>query len=198
MPLILLSQAGDRQALGQLLQSIQEALYGYLVRLVNDDHVAEDVLQDVFVLIWRKLRWLRDPELFRPWVFRIASREAFRRLKKERFWSRLVSDVPIEMMVHDDPPERVSPEWLDQLPKHLAAVSPASRAVLLLHYVQGLTLEEVASVLTLSLGTVKSRLAYGLAALRQRLGKEKCVHEGNKGACHDRTHEARSSADRCS
>jgi len=179
IPLILLAQAGDRQALAQLLQSIQEALYGYLVRLVNDDHMAQDVLQEVFVLIWRKLRWLRDPELFRPWVFRIASREAFRRLRKERFWSRRVGGPAIERIAQEEPPEPVPPEWLEQLPKHLAAVSPASRAVLMLHYLQGLTLEEVAGVLTLSPGTVKSRLAYGLAALRQRLGKKGGTDEGN-------------------
>src|SRR5262249_29542017 len=149
---ILLAQAGDRQALAQLLQSIQEALHRYLVRLVNDEHLADDVLQEVFVLIWQKLRWLRDPELFHPWVYRIASREAFRRLKKERFWSRRVSDPPLETIAQDEPPQRVPQEWLDHLPGHLAAVSPASRAVLLLHYLQGLTLEEVTDVLALSPG----------------------------------------------
>src|SRR5262249_53694473 len=179
---ILLAQAGDRQALAQLLQSIQEALHRYLVRLVNDEHLADDVLQEVFVLIWRKLRWLRDPELFRPWVYRIASREAFRRLKKERFWSRRLRDPLLETMVQEEPPERVPQEWLDQLPSHLAALSPASRAVLLLHYLQGLTLGEVANVLALSPGTVKSRLAYGLATLRHRLGKKEIPHDENTGA----------------
>jgi RNA polymerase sigma-70 factor (ECF subfamily) len=178
----LLAQAGDRQALAQLLQSIQEALHGYLVRLVNDEHLADDILQEVFVLIWRKLHWLRDPELFRPWVYRIASREALHRLKTERSWSRLVSDPRLETMAQEEPPERAPQEWLDQLPSHLAAVSPASRAVLLLHYLQEMTLEEVADVLALSPGTVKSRLAYGLAALRQRLGKREVPHEGNTRA----------------
>jgi RNA polymerase sigma-70 factor (ECF subfamily) len=178
----LLAQAGDRPALAQLLQGIQEALHAYLVRLVNDEHLAEDVLQEVFVLIWLKLRWLRNPELFRPWVYRITSREAFRRLKKERPWWRLLSDPPFEAMAQEGPPERVPREWLEQLTGHLAALSPASRAVLLLHYLQGLTLDEVADVLALSPGTVKSRLAYGLAALRQRLGERGGPHEGNTRA----------------
>src|SRR5262249_32485085 len=118
----------------------------------------------------------------RPWVYRIASRQAFRRLKKERFWSRLVSDPPLEAIAQDEPPQRVPQEWLDHLPGHLAAVSPASRAVFLLHYLQALTLEEVADVLALSPGTVKSRLAYGMATLRQRLGKREVPHEGNTTA----------------
>jgi RNA polymerase sigma-70 factor, ECF subfamily len=169
---VLLAQAGDRAALEQVLRGIQEALYGYLARLVDDPHLAEDLLQEVFVLIWRKLRWLRDPELFRPWVFRIASREAFRRLKKERVWSRLLAEPGLEAQAEEEPAETVPREWLEQLPGLLAATSPASRAVLLLHYAEGLTLDEVAAVLALPPGTVKSRLAYGLAALRQQLRKQ--------------------------
>ncbi len=168
IPMILLAQAGDRRALEELLGGIQEALYGYLKRLVGDEALAEDLLQEVFVLVWRKLRWLRDPELFRPWVYRIASREAFRRLKKERAWPRQAGEELPEVPAPEEPPEALRREWLEDLPDHLAAVSPASRAVLLLHYLQGLTLDEVAGVLALPLGTVKSRLAYGLATLRQR------------------------------
>lgn len=167
--LILLAQAGDRQALDQLFAGIQAPLYDYLVGLLRDAHLAEDVLQEVFVLTWRKLTWLRDPALFRPWVYRIASREAFRRLKKERFWSRLLGDSEL-LSVADgsavDPSVRGCPE---RLTEYLDAVSPASRAVLILHYQQGLTHEEVADVLEIAPGTVKSRLAYGLAVLRQKL-----------------------------
>jgi DNA-directed RNA polymerase specialized sigma24 family protein len=77
----------------------------------------------------------------------------------------------LETVAEEAPTKAVPPKWLEQLPSQLAMVSPAARAVLILHYVHGLTLGEVAIVLELSLGTVKSRLAYGLAALRQRLGK---------------------------
>jgi RNA polymerase sigma factor (sigma-70 family) len=90
--LVLLAQSGDRGALNQLLGDLQDGLYGYLVRLVGDKHLAEDILQDVFVLIWRKLRWLRDPEVFRPWAYRIASREAFRRLRKHRVQARALGE----------------------------------------------------------------------------------------------------------
>ena len=121
-PLILLAQAGDRRALEQLLKGIQEALYGYIAGLVRDQHLAEDILQEVFVLLWRKLRWLRDPELFRPWVYRIASREAFRRLKKERAWSRLLGNPGLEALPQETPPTNVPPDLLDQLPAYLATV----------------------------------------------------------------------------
>jgi RNA polymerase sigma-70 factor (ECF subfamily) len=170
--LVLLAQAGDRAALGELFLYVQAPLHAYLARVLCDDHLAEDVLQDVFVIVWRKLWWLREPELFRPWVYRIASREAFRRLRKERFWVRLRGEPRLAALPAAEPPETIPREWLEALPDRLAALTPASRAVLLLHYLEGLTLDEVAAVLALPAGTVKSRLAYGLAALRRQFTQD--------------------------
>jgi len=66
-----------------MLRSVQPRLHGYLCGLVGAFH-ADDVLQEVLILICRKLTWLHTPELFRPWVYRIASSAAFRHLNKER------------------------------------------------------------------------------------------------------------------
>jgi RNA polymerase sigma-70 factor (ECF subfamily) len=170
--LVLLAQSGDRDALNQLLSDLQDGMYGYLVRLVGDKHLAEDVLQEVFVLIWRKLFWLRDPEVFRPWAYRIASREAFRRLRKHRVQVRMLRDeAPLaELPAREAPP--AAQEWAEALPGLLALLSPASRAVLILHYLQSMTLNEVADILEVSPGTVKSRLAYGLATLREKMAPD--------------------------
>src|SRR6516165_2086189 len=81
---LLQAQSGDRDALNKLLQRIQMQLYGYLVSLVDDKHLAEDLLQDVFVILIQKLRWLREPNAFPAWVYRIASRQAFRALRSKR------------------------------------------------------------------------------------------------------------------
>ncbi|MDA1266861.1 MAG: RNA polymerase sigma factor [Planctomycetota bacterium] len=164
--LVLQAQAGDRSAQDELLQRLQAPLYGYLKGLCGDAHMAEDLLQDVFVITLRKLRWLRRVELVRPWVYRIASREAFRALKRRR------PVQPIEA-AHDQPAQEqdaaaLEPEERDRLLARVAELSPASRAVVLLHYLQGLSLEDVARVLGIAVGTVKSRLAYGLATLRQQ------------------------------
>jgi RNA polymerase sigma-70 factor (ECF subfamily) len=167
--LVLLAQSGDRGALNQLLCDLQDGLYGYLVRLVDDKHLAEDILQEVFVLIWRKLGWLRDPEVFRPWAYRIASREAFRRLRKHRAHARMLgNEAQLDgIPAPEAPPLRQA--WAEVLPGLLALLSPASRAVLILHYLQGMTLYEVADILEVPPGTVKSRLAYGLATLRDKI-----------------------------
>jgi RNA polymerase sigma-70 factor, ECF subfamily len=119
----------------------------------------------VLFTIYRKLWWLSSPDLFRPWVFRIASRTAFRYLKRERRWpGHLRSDDALDDMPGgDQTPPSIDVERL----LHDERVSPASRAVLALHFKEGMTLREVAAVLDLPLGTIKSRLAYGLAALRR-------------------------------
>jgi RNA polymerase sigma-70 factor, ECF subfamily len=167
---VLRAQSGDREALDELLQAMQEPLYRYIYRLVGERALSEDILQEVFIRIYRKLRWLREPELFRPWAYRIASREAFKSLKRERQWTDQVRDeTTLEMMETQSPEENFAPELIAQLPQLIAQVSPASRAVLILHYLHEMPLAEVATVLGIALGTVKSRLAYGLSILRREL-----------------------------
>lgn len=162
------AQCGDREALELLLASVQAPLRSYLRSLVGPND-AEDVLQEVLLLVYRKLRWLEAPDVFRPWAFRIASRAAFRYLKKAQRWRGHVGEDGLleELPAHETPP---APELLQRLVT-TNGISPASRAVLVLHFQEELSLPEVATVLAIPLGTVKSRLAYGLAALRKQLGE---------------------------
>jgi RNA polymerase sigma-70 factor (ECF subfamily) len=81
--LVLQARIGDRESLEQLLSGIQPRLLGYISGLVGRT-AADDVLQDTFIQICRNLKWLRDPELFMPWAYRIASRACFKSLKHDR------------------------------------------------------------------------------------------------------------------
>ncbi|MFN7922575.1 MAG: sigma-70 family RNA polymerase sigma factor [Bryobacteraceae bacterium] len=162
--LVALAQNGDPAALEALLRKFYRPLRAYVAPMVGAAH-ADDVLQEVAVAIFQNLRYLRHPAAFRAWVFQIASRQVFRHLKREARWRRAEAD----------------PETLDRLPSNapsadsfdpglLAAVdqvSAASRAVLLLHYAEGLSIEECALVLDIPIGTAKSRLAYGISVLRK-------------------------------
>ena len=178
---VLRAQSGDREALDQLLKAIQEALYRYISRLVGDRTLAEDILQEVFMRIYRKLAWLQEPELFRPWAYRIASREAFKHLKREKRWGEQVRDESIlEAVPFQTPDEPYAPELIEHLPQLIARVSPASRAVLLLHYLHEMPLAEVAEVLGIAPGTVKSRLSYGLAVLRREIREQRRPNAGEK------------------
>ena len=168
--LVLRAQSGDREALDALLASAQEPLYRYLLSLVRGRHLAEDALQETFVRVYRKLAYLREPELFRQWAYRIATREAFRQLKRERPWAEQVRDEETLGALAAPPPREEFAHGLsERLRETVAALSPASRAVVVLYYLHEMSLEETAAVLGVPLGTVKSRLAYGLGALRRQL-----------------------------
>ena len=170
---VLRAQCNDREALETLLRSVQPVLYRYLSSLVGPSD-AEDVLQDVFIIICRKLAWLRIPEVFRPWAYRIASRAAFRHLNKERRRPEQVQNESVSLEQLPVPDGRPSAESLEGL-LNLDCIPPATRAVLVLHFQQELTLAEVAAILAIPLGTVKSRLANGLAALRGQISKKRSL-----------------------
>jgi RNA polymerase sigma-70 factor (ECF subfamily) len=166
---VLRAQCDDREALEWLLRSVQLPLRRYVSGLVGADD-ADDILQDVLLLISRKLYWLEQPELFRAWAFRIASRAAFRHLKKRRRWS----DAKVDESALDQiaAPDVVAPDDTLLTLLDSTVLSAASRAVLVLHFREEMPLADVAAVLEIPLGTVKSRLAFGLKRLRTRLGQE--------------------------
>jgi RNA polymerase sigma-70 factor (ECF subfamily) len=157
--------AGDRHVLEGILAALQRPLYRYISRVMLRREIAEDVLQEVLFRICKKIGWLHDPELLRPWAFRIASRECFRHLRSERRRNEEMLDLETLETVGRD---GVTPGWEPRLLDWIEALSPASRAIITLHYLEEMSLDEVAAVLEISPGTVKSRLAYGLARLRRR------------------------------
>ena len=167
--LVLLAQAGDRAALEQLLRDIHPPLRRYISGLVGPDF-ADDVLQETSLQIFRKLKFLREPAVFRPWTFRIASRIAFSQLKRARRWEPLDAAPPEELAALNVNIPALPDEAFLTL---LDLVSPSSRAVLLLRYQQDLSLEETAAVLEIPIGTAKSRLHYGVSTLRKLLTTER-------------------------
>ncbi len=173
MQWVLRAQCRDREALETLLRSVQPSLRRYLLGLVGATD-ADDLQQDVLITVVRRLGSLEDPGLFRPWLFRIASREAFRHLRKRRRWQE---------QHHADPqldrlPSPESPPMADVL-RVLSTdiVSPASRAVLILHFQEEMSLPDVAAILEIPVGTAKSRLAYGLRLIRNHLAASGDSHD---------------------
>jgi RNA polymerase sigma-70 factor (ECF subfamily) len=173
---VLRAQSGDRQALERLLGGLLPALRRYLASIVGPAD-ADDVAQEVMLQVYRKLGGLEVPEAFRAWWLRIASRAAFRHLRRTRRWREsLRDDDALASLPAREPPP--APDLLARLGT-IDGVSAASRAVLALHFQEQLSLPAVAAVLAIPLGTVKSRLASGLASLRARLGlSEGSNHEG--------------------
>jgi len=169
---VLRAQCHDREALESLLRGVMPVLRRYLQGLVGTFE-ADDVLQDVLVLACRNLSCLQMPELFRPWIYRTASRAAFRRLKQQT--SRLEHALDEPVLEQLPAPDTHPPvEFFDGL-MGTSSIPAASRAVLALHFREELSLAEVAAILEIPLGTVKSRLAYGLTALRKQLNQTRSI-----------------------
>jgi len=164
--LVTLVQRGDVTAFECLLRRLHAPLRRYVAKMVGDS-TADDVLQEVALRIFREIGNLREPKAFRAWVFRIATRVSFVYLKREKRWRE--SEENFDSIRSQCPnQDELNPEFMGLVDR----VSPASRAVLLLHYQQHLSLEETAAILDIPFGTAKSRLSYGISTLRNLL-KEK-------------------------
>ena len=170
--LVLQASLGERHALEEILSGLQGPLLGYISGMVGRT-AADDVLQETLLQICRKIKWLRDPELFKPWAYRMASRACFKTLKKQRRLA--LSEEESAPSGEDALLSQPDLQLFFGMPELLAKISPASRAVLHLHYLQELLLQEVAAILDITVGTTKSRLAYGLSCLRQIINKEETI-----------------------
>lgn len=149
-----------------LLRRIYRPLRSYVGSLASAADV-DDLLQEIALGVVRHLQHLRHPAAFRAWTFRLATRHVFRHLKRTSRWAlrRADSSLALSVAAPEPVPDTIEPALLSLIEQ----VSPASRAVLLLHYQQHLSLDETAAVLDIPVGTVKSRLAYGISVLRKRI-----------------------------
>ena len=165
--LVLLVQSGDTAAFEKLLRRLHAPMRKYVTNLAGESS-ADDILQDVSWQIFRQIRQLREPKVLRAWAFRIATRISFLYLKRQKRWRDLEDDPEFIRSIPVRTPLRLDELDADFL-SLIEHVSPSSRAVLLLHYQQHLSLEETAAILDIPFGTAKSRLSYGVATVRKFL-----------------------------
>jgi len=162
------AQSGDRPSLDIVLGSLQEALYRHIVAIVGDADEARDALQETLMRIARKLASLRQPVWIRAWAYRIATREAVRQSMAGRRWRESVRDTDaLDALPAPDIDPAGEAIAMTELPFLLSGLPPASEAVIRMRYIDQLTFVEIAEALEIPVGTVKSRLGYGLAVLRR-------------------------------
>lgn len=151
-----------------LLRTIQLPLFRHILSIASDQALAEDVLQSTLWTVVRKLGQLRDPNLFRAWSYRIATRLAIRATKQEREWTRALRDDALSQVVDEAADVGQSDFDLEELARLLDGLSPAARVAFRMYYLDDLSYSDIAEALDLPLGTVKSRIAYGLETLRRQ------------------------------
>ena len=167
------AQLGDREALETLLTELARQLGPHVEHLIGDSDRAADVMQEVLLRIARKLPSLREHAWVRAWAYRIATRDALRYVASSRRYAFTSLDEAANLASPEsDDGRRFDPALVSQLPAAVAALPEGCQIVVRLHYLDGLSQPEIAEVLSIALGTVKSRIAYGLRLLRSRFRSE--------------------------
>jgi RNA polymerase sigma-70 factor (ECF subfamily) len=162
----------DREAFAELYRAHYAAIGAYLFRRCGDAHAAEDLLSEVFLAALRALpRFEVRAVPFRAWLYRIATHAANRFMRREARRpeaieepAALVDERSERLTVGDAAGQRA---WVQRC---LRRIAPNHQAVLVLHHVEGLSIEEIAIALRCRPGTVKSRLARGRVALERVMG----------------------------
>jgi RNA polymerase sigma-70 factor (ECF subfamily) len=159
------ARRGDREAFGLLAVPLGDRLYSVAHRILRDADLAGDAAQQALVNIWRDLPRLRDPARFDAWSYRILVRTCYAERQTARYHApslRLIPDR--EPIGPDDSFGAVLDR--DQLERAAQRLSIEHRAVIVLRYYLDLPLAEISSVLSIPVGTVRSRLRYATSGLR--------------------------------
>ncbi len=186
----------DRAAFGVLYRRHYRPIAGYVFRRVGDRHVAEDLVADTFMFAMQAIPRYRSRGLpVRAWLYRIATNRVNRWARRER--KRL--SRPLDAEPVDRPAATNGVVTRDRARAALLAVAPKYQAVLALHYLEGLTVEDVALATGCRVGTVKSRLARGRDALRQRLAERSADRTGRRSGewVVEQSTASRRAGDRC-
>jgi RNA polymerase sigma-70 factor (ECF subfamily) len=179
--LICALQAADERAYEQLIERFQTPVYNLAWRLLSDPSDASDVVQEVFLKIFRNVDNFRGDSTLRTWVYRIAVNESHNRRRwlvrhrrgetslEETFEDSESRERPL-MDSGETPFEfTMNREARHLLEEGLASINPVFRAALVLREMEEMSYEEISEILQVSMGTVKSRILRGREALRRYL-----------------------------
>lgn len=169
------AQAGDERAFARIVEHYQRAVFAIAYRMTCDAAAAEDLAQEVFLRVWRKLDTFRLGEPLRPWLLRLATNVCINALKKRR-------PIPVPMGADDegDAREPVSNlpdagelaarrEAAEHLERAIAELPDEYRLIITLRHVEELSYDEIAAALRRPLGTVKVQLFRARERLRRAL-----------------------------
>jgi RNA polymerase sigma-70 factor (ECF subfamily) len=162
--------AGDRQALAELYGRYQRLLFSYLLQLTPDYGLAEELLQDTLVAVWKSAHSFEGRSSVQTWMISIARRQAHNTLRQRKL--PLANETELEGLVSTDPePEDFTLSFIahDELVETFKQLAPLYREVLVLTFIQEFSYQETATILDVPVGTVKSRLSNARRMLRTLL-----------------------------
>jgi RNA polymerase sigma-70 factor (ECF subfamily) len=166
--LITRAQAGDTAAFEQLALASHARLQRTAVGILRDPHLAEDAVQAALLAIWRGLGQLRDPARFEAWSYRLLVRACYAEAKRAPAHTYDLRDI--DHPAAGDHTDDV--HFRDEMERAFRHLTLEQRSVLVLHYLVDLTSEQVAEVLDVRVGTVKSRLGRALSRMREAMATD--------------------------
>ncbi len=165
---------GESGAFRELTERWEKRLLYYIMRFIKNEQDAYDVLQEVWMTVFRKIRELNDVNAFRTWLYRIAHCKAVSRVRSEYSRRRLREELKAEVGVEErnDSPigQKIDAHSIHGLLEQLSA---PHREVIVLFFFEGMKYREIAEVSGCGIGVVRSRLHYAKSRLRELLEKQK-------------------------
>jgi RNA polymerase sigma factor (sigma-70 family) len=173
---------GDKKSFELLINRYLKSVYNYIFRTVNDKGAAEDIVQEVFIKVWKNLDKFNQENFFKTWIFTIARNTAIDSLRKRKNVSFSQMDSPYnnysedaqksfeETLTDIEPlPDEIfiKKELGKELENALLKIRPDFREIILLHYTEDLTFEEISKIVDKPLNTVKSHHLRALSSLRK-------------------------------
>ena len=168
---------GDEKALEKLIDRYLKPLYNFTFQLVRDENVAQDLVQEVFVKVWKHLASFDQKKKFSTWLYAIAKNAAYDWLKKKKalpFSTFEKADGSNFLEIIEDQTILNSTELWQQMDnaqdaqQFLDVLSPEMKTIFLLHFQQGFSLVEIAEILGAPTNTLKSQFRRTLLSLRKK------------------------------
>jgi RNA polymerase sigma-70 factor (ECF subfamily) len=171
--LIINLQGGSLEALGVLYDRHRSLVFRTAVAITGDSEAAADLLQDVFLRLHRFAGHIDPCRPLEPWLYRMTTNLSYTWIKRRQRWLRPVEDVAEWLAgAHKDTPAyqaEMDDSWR-QVQQAVLSLPLSHRGVVVLYYINDLSLQEISEILDIPVGTVKSRLHYGREALKHSLG----------------------------
>jgi RNA polymerase sigma-70 factor, ECF subfamily len=171
--LIISLQSGSLEALGILFDRHRGLVFRTAIAITGDSEAAADLLQDVFLRLHRFAGHIDPLRPLEPWLYRMTTNLSYTWVKRRQRWLRPLEDVADWLAgARKDTPsyQAEKDETWSQVQQAVLSLPLSHRGVVVLYYVNDLSLQEISDILDIPVGTVKSRLHYGRQALKQRLG----------------------------
>jgi RNA polymerase sigma-70 factor (ECF subfamily) len=166
--LVLRCQIGDKDALAELIGRYQAPLRYFINRLSVNSEMTEDIVQDTWLTVIRRIYSLKNLDAFSTWLYRIARNKVYQQLRRKKMLSRHDDNITVPNNTEDDV---LSPEDAAKIHRCLKQLQAEHKEVLMLRFLEQMSYKQISEVINCGLGTVKSRIHYAKLALKKELEK---------------------------